>query len=60
MEVRIGFACRLLVEDEKNVSEVCYECGYNNLSHFNHQFKLTTKKTPLEYKRDYLKMKLVN
>ncbi|CAN5248145.1 AraC family transcriptional regulator [soil metagenome] len=60
MEVRIGFACRLLVEDEKNVSEVCYECGYNNLSHFNHQFKLTTKNTPLEYKRDYLKMKLVN
>lgn len=60
MEVRIGYACRLLVEDEKNVSEVCYECGYNNMSHFNHQFKAITKKTPLEYKNDYLRMQLVN
>jgi AraC-like DNA-binding protein len=60
MEVRIGFACRMLVEDEKNVSEVGYECGYNNLSHFNQQFKTITKKTPLEYKMDYLRMKLVN
>lgn len=42
MEVRIGYACRLLVEDEKNVSEICYESGYGNLSHFIHQFKLIT------------------
>ena len=56
MEVRIGYACRLLAEDEKNVSEVCYDCGYNNMSHFNHQFKTITKKTPLEYKMDYIKI----
>ena len=60
MEVRIGYACRLLVEDEKNVSEICYECGYNNLSHFNQQFKTITTKTPLEYKGDYLRMQAVN
>lgn len=56
MEVRIGYACRLLIEDEKNVCEISYEAGYNNISHFNHQFKLITKKQPLEYKKDYLKM----
>jgi AraC-like DNA-binding protein len=55
MEVRIGYACRLLLEDEKNVSEISYQCGYNNISNFNQQFKLITKKKPLEYKRDYLK-----
>ena len=55
MEVRIGSACRLLIEDEKTVAEICYECGYNNISHFNRQFKYTTGKKPLEYKRDYLK-----
>ena len=55
MEVRIGYACRMLVEDEKNVAEISYECGYNNISHFNHQFKFITGKKPLEYKRDYLK-----
>jgi len=56
MEVRVGYACRLLTENEKNVSEICYECGYNNISHFNHQFKTITKKSPLNYKTDYLKM----
>jgi AraC-like DNA-binding protein len=54
MEVRIGYACRLLVEDEKNVAEISYDCGYNNISHFNHQFKTITKKRPLKYKQDYL------
>jgi AraC-like DNA-binding protein len=55
MEVRIGHACRLLVEEEKNVREISYTCGYNNISHFNHQFKFITGKTPLEYKHDHLK-----
>jgi AraC-like DNA-binding protein len=55
MEVRIGYACRLLVEDEKNVSEIGYECGYNNISNFNQQFKLITKRKPLEYKKHFLK-----
>lgn len=58
MEVRIGHACKLLVEDEKNVAEISYECGYGNISHFNHQFKTITKKKPLEYKRDYLSASL--
>lgn len=53
-EVRIGAACRMLVEEENNVSEISYVCGYNNISHFNHQFKCITRKNPLEYKRDYL------
>lgn len=55
MEVRIGYACRLLIEDEKNVSEISYDCGYNNISHFIHQFKTITGKTPLGYKKDYLR-----
>ena len=37
-ELRIGRACRLLIEDEKPISEICYECGYANLSNFNRQF----------------------
>ncbi len=54
MEVRIGYACRLLIEEEKNVAEISYESGYNNISHFNHQFKLITGKKPLEYRKKYL------
>ncbi|MDB5121168.1 MAG: AraC family transcriptional regulator [Sphingobacteriales bacterium] len=54
MEVRIGHACRLLVEEDLNVAEVSYSCGYNNISHLYHQFKAITSKKPLEYKNDYL------
>lgn len=54
MEVRIGYACKLLMENELNVAEVCYACGYNNASNFHHQFKELKGKTPLQYQKDYL------
>ena len=54
IEVRIGHACRLLVEQDLNVTEIAYECGYNNISHFYHQFKALTEKHPLEYRASYM------
>jgi len=57
MEVRIGHACRLLVEDEYNIGEIGYACGYNNISHFYHQFKSITNKNPLDYRNAYLSAK---
>lgn len=53
IEVRIGHACRLLVEQDLTVSEICYACGYNNISHFYHQFKTITNRQPLEYRSHY-------
>lgn len=55
MEIRIGKACRLLIENDMNASEICYLCGYNSVSHFNHQFKSIKNKSPLEFKQDHLK-----
>jgi YesN/AraC family two-component response regulator len=37
------------------ISEICYETGYNNISHFNRQFKLITSLTAREYAIKYLK-----
>lgn len=54
MEVRIGKACRLLIEEDMRVTEVCYSCGYNSVSHFNHQFKSIKNKSPYEYKQEYI------
>ncbi len=48
-EVRIGYACKLLIEDKLNVSEICYDCGYRNLSNFNRHFKHITGMTPSDY-----------
>ncbi|MEK6477034.1 AraC family transcriptional regulator [Catalinimonas sp. 4WD22] len=52
-EVRIGYACRLLIEKKMNVSQACYESGYQTLTNFNRQFKALMKRTPLQYKKEY-------
>jgi len=52
-EVRIGHACRLLIEDKRNIQETAFGCGYDNISYFNRQFKDITNYTPTEYVRMY-------
>ena len=54
-EIRIAHACKLLVNSKKSVSEICYEVGYNNISHFNRQFKIITKLTAKAYRKNYQK-----
>jgi AraC-like DNA-binding protein len=49
-EVRIDAACRQLVETERSISEVAYACGYNNISHFNHQFRALRACTPRTFR----------
>lgn len=49
-EIRIGYACELLLEDSFDIAHVCYASGFNNLSHFHKQFKKFVKMTPTEYK----------
>ncbi len=56
MEVRIGQACKFLIDDDMHSAEVGYTCGYNSISHFNHQFKIIKNKSPLEFKRTYLNL----
>jgi YesN/AraC family two-component response regulator len=51
-DVRITHATRLLQDNDWSVTQICYECGYNNISYFNRQFKNIIGQTPLEYKRD--------
>ncbi|MBC6997278.1 AraC family transcriptional regulator [Cytophaga sp. FL35] len=48
-EIRVGFSCKLLMEHNKSVSEVCYESGFNNISNFNRQFKAITGMSPSDY-----------
>ncbi|PHN04927.1 AraC family transcriptional regulator [Flavilitoribacter nigricans] len=50
-ELRIGHACKLLLEERLPVSEVCYRCGYNSLSYFNRKFKAATGYSPLRYQQ---------
>ena len=49
--VRLKKACELLSVPSKNVSEVCYEVGFNSPSYFTTCFTETYKMTPSEYVR---------
>lgn len=49
--VRIGYACKLLADDEYNIVEIAYESGFNNLANFNRQFKRFKNMTPTEYRK---------
>ncbi len=51
--VRIGIAAKLLAETDKQITQICYESGYNNLANFNHYFKVIMKKTPSEYRKSF-------
>ncbi len=52
--IRIGNACKLLMEGDINISGIAYACGYNSISHFNHQFKAIKHKSPRKYRQEYL------
>jgi AraC-like DNA-binding protein/quercetin dioxygenase-like cupin family protein len=49
-QYRIEQAC-ILLQQEKSIGEVCFECGFNNVPYFNKVFKSITKKTPSEFKK---------
>ncbi len=51
-EVRIGYACKLLIEGTLSISEVCFRCGYDSLSYFNRKFKRIVGQTPGSYQKN--------
>jgi len=50
-ELRIGHACKLLQNEENGIADVCYQCGFNNLTNFNKFFRSITGKKPSDYKK---------
>lgn len=50
-QFRIQRAC-LFLQSEKTISEVSFECGFNNATYFNKVFKSIMHKTPSEYKKE--------
>jgi AraC-like DNA-binding protein len=57
-DYRLVHACKLLAEKPISITEICYESGFNNFSHFNKSFKEFTGKSASQYRqelRSYLK-----
>lgn len=53
IDVRLGHASRLLIDTTMSVSEICYECGFQNISNFNRIFKSSRSRTPKEFREIY-------
>ncbi|QHW00854.1 AraC family transcriptional regulator [Spirosoma endbachense] len=52
-EVRIGHACKLLINGKLSVTQISFESGFRTLSNFNRQFKDITGQTPSGYVKTY-------
>jgi len=50
-EVRLNHASRQLIETDLAVSEIAFASGYNNISHFNHQFSALYLRSPRHFRR---------
>lgn len=49
--VRISKACELLSASDKQITNICYDVGYNNIANFNRRFLERKKVSPREYRR---------
>lgn len=52
-EIRIGYACKLLLEDDIGITQTCFQSGFNNISNFNKQFKKLHNLSPKEYRNRF-------
>ncbi|AUC82811.1 AraC family transcriptional regulator [Lacinutrix sp. Bg11-31] len=51
-EYRVVHATKLLSESKMSITDVCFECGFNNFSHFNKVFKEITGKNASKYRSE--------
>jgi AraC-like DNA-binding protein len=52
-ELRVGRACRLLMEEEAKITDVALDCGFLNLTNFNRRFLEITGLSPSSYRRQF-------
>ncbi|NMH89225.1 AraC family transcriptional regulator [Flavivirga algicola] len=51
-EYRVVHATKLLNESQISIADICFECGFNNFSHFNKQFNEITGKSASQYRKE--------
>lgn len=59
IDLRLGYAARMLVDTAKSISEIGFDCGFNNLSNFNRIFKKKKGCSPSEFRESYHKTKII-
>lgn len=59
IDIRIGHAIRYLVDTTMTSAEICYMCGFNNISNFNRLFRKKKGCSPMEFRENYIKTKII-
>lgn len=52
-QLKVELACKLLMDRDLSILKVCLDSGFNNLSHFNKQFKKINGLPPSEYRNRF-------
>lgn len=55
-EIRISQACRALLENEENITQIGFSSGFDNLSNFYRHFKKVTGLNPKQYQKKFLEV----
>jgi len=55
VEYRLQYATTQLLHTSKSVTQICFDCGFNDIIHFNRMFKLKMDLSPLQYKKKFQK-----
>ena len=58
-KIRVAEAVCRLTDTSDSISEICYRCGFNNLSNFNRVFKRRRGSTPTEYREKYSRSRFI-
>lgn len=59
IDLRLGYVARMLVDTDKSISEIGFDCGFNNLSNFNRIFKKKKGCSPSEFRESYHKTRII-
>ena len=59
IDIRLGHAARLLVDSPNSVADICYLCGFNNISNFNRIFKKKKGCSPTAFRDNDHKSKII-
>ena len=59
IDIRLGYASSLLVDSSNSIADICYDCGFNNLSNFNRIFKKKKNCSPKEFRENFRRNKKI-
>lgn len=59
IDIRLGHAARQLIDTTNSVADICYDCGFNNISNFNRIFKKKKGCSPTAFRENYHKRRII-